>query len=251
VADAVSRSITDSTIAESLTWALDELDARTAELRDVRARHDLFDRSASGDPQARAERRAAARDRLTAAGVTVASDGYDVAGFDDANRLGLRLPCLALAYAVRASDTDGDAPLPRCAPTRTWFALSHRVAPRPLLRYETAIVTPLAINSDSELALRRLSPRVPSGATVGALSAFRELAAVELPGIDVDNLTGPLSPAWVELPLAALASMTRGTVDEGLVVDELVHAADDTTWWSFAPAAHLVWITDDLDHDGW
>jgi len=250
VADAVVRSTTDPSVADALAWALDELDSRTSELHDLRYRRDLADRSSHGDQQAHAELRAAALDRLTAAGVTVAANGFGSDGFDDADRLGLRLPCLVLAYRMRPSETNGDVSLPRFTSARSWFALSHRVEPRPMSRYETAVVTPLAINGDAELALRRFSPQVRSGTTVGALSAFRELAAVELPDIDVDRVTGPLSPAWVKLPLDALASMTRGTADEGLDVDTLVEADDDATW-PFLPGAALIWIADDLDDDGW
>lgn|GEM_PF-2323629 len=166
VADAVVRSTTDPSVADALAWALDELDSRTSELHDLRYRRDLADRSSHGDQQAHAELRAAALGRLTAAGVTVAANGFGSDGFDDADRLGLRLPCLVLAYRMRPSETNGDVSLPRFTSARSWFALSHRVEPRPMSHYETAVVTPLAINSDAELALRRFSPRVRAGTTV-------------------------------------------------------------------------------------
>lgn len=251
VADAVAAGTTDPMVADALSWALDELDSRTDELHELRYRRQLSDRTSSGDQQARAELRSAALARLTAAGVTVAADGYATDGFDDAERLGLPLPCLALAYRTSASEMNGDVSLPRFTAERTWFALCHRTEPRPMSRYETAIVTPLAIDDAAELALRRLTPRVPTGSTVGALSVFHELMVIELPGIDVDHLTGPLSPAWVKLPLDALGSMTGGTPDADLDVEELV-ATDPAAPWPWLPHPELVWITDDIDHDhGW
>ncbi len=149
-------------------------------------------------------------ERLPTAGVTVAADGYGIDGFDDAERLGLRLPCLALAYDMNGRGA----------------------------------------NDDAELALRRLAPQVPAGTSIGALSAFRDLMAREMPDVDVDHLTGPLSPAWVELPLGALDAMTSGTPPhEGLDVDALVTPEPEETWW-FLPGADLVWISDDSERDG-
>ncbi len=250
VADAIARTANDPAVSGALTWALAELDTRTGELHELRYRQQLDERSTSGDQRARSELRAAAIDRLTAAGVTVAANGYDTNGFDDADRLGLHLPCLALAYGVSAGEMNGDVPLPRFAADRGWFALCRRVEPRPMSRYETAIISPLTINDETELALRRLSPRVPSGMSIGAFSAFRALMEVELPSIDVDHLRGPLSPVWVRLPLDALGSMISGTTDQGLDVDQLIEPNPDAMW-PVSPRADLVWIADDADHDGW
>jgi len=160
------------------------------------------------------------------------------------------LPCLAVCFRVRGdrhrlsdgSDLDGWT----FTPSRRWFALNHRVAPRPMSRYETAVVSPLAIEDAAELSLRRVAPRVRAGDSVAAMAHFRDVVREELPEVDVGRLRGPLSPAWVPLPIDAIGTFCAGTADEALVVDHLVTTDDDRFGW---PRFELAWISNDLDLD--
>ena len=64
-----------------------------------------------------------------------------------------------------------------------------KYVPRPMSRYVTAIVSPLSLNAASDLALRRLAPRVPTGQSVQAYCDHGDLVGQELPTVDVGAIS--------------------------------------------------------------
>jgi hypothetical protein len=123
--------------------------------------------------------------------------------------------------------------------SRTWHALCHRVEPRPMSRYVTAVVSPVQLNMAADLSLRRLAPRVPTGRTVSAYNRFAALIAEELRGVDVGRISDSLSPAWVPLPIEALATLCADTATESA-----------RRWW-FGPRWQLAYITQHPGEADW
>ncbi len=232
----------ESPAVVALRWSLAELDRTATELHDVKYEKSLAVQAEAGDRDAREARRASALAALSSANVTGAREGWSIDGFGSADQIGLTLPTLALALPF------GDRQFDRWTftPNRQWFALTHRAEPRPMSRHERAVVTPVALGPTAELALRRLGQQVPTGASVGAHADYLTLMAERFPAIDVRRITGPLSPAWVPLPIEALATLAVGTPDATLNLDELAKSEEFgpfATWW------RLVWITDETDSD--
>ena len=232
-------AVDDSPTAQALAWALAELDERTTELHETKYGNELRQWVSSGDREARRIMREQAVARLAAANVTSAPSGYSDDGFDRADAVGLALPTLAIAFR---SHGDRRSITEVYDPQRSWYALSHRTMPRPMSEYVAAVVTPLTINPDSELALRRLAPRVPFGNQLQDHLAFAALMAVEFPDIDVSRMEGPHSRSWVRFPMDSISRFTAGTPDADLDLNSLVR--DDDFW----PHRELVWITDEAEH---
>ncbi len=92
--------------------------------------------------------------------------------------------------------------------------------------YVASVVTPLTINPDSELALRRLVPRVPSGNQLRDHLTVAALMSVEFPDLDVGHMEGSHSPSWVRFPIDSIGHFTAGTPDADLDVNGLVHSND-------------------------
>ena len=244
VAEALAAN-DDGETADALRWVLAELDRRTAELHDLRHERWLRSSADTGDAAARDELRAQAAERLRVAGVQSNDRTWSVDGFGEADEVGLTLPCLVVAMPMRERSSIESW---RFHAGRSWHALEHCVAPRPMSRYERAIVSPLLVSDATELALRRMAPRVPDGRTVRDVVAFHALATVELPGVDIGGITDQLSPAWVPLPTSAIAALCNDTPDEHIDLDSLVThegVGPWAAWWKVA------WVTDVLGEGSW
>ncbi len=242
-AEAIANTA-DLPAGAALSWALEELNRVSAELSDLKYVKFLSTRADAGDQQARDELRHRALDQLAAANVRGATNGWSTDGFGDAQAVGLALPTLALAINVHDNSVDGwtfDA-------RRPWHALTHRVEPRPMSRYESAIVSPVMVGPAAELALRRTAPRVPLGDTIGVYAAFGALMAEEFPSLDIGTLNGRLSPSWFRLPLESLAMFTDGPTDAAL---DLAAVADYEGFGPFPDRWQLVWITDEAEAHCW
>ena len=231
-----------------MRWALGKLDAATEELHDERYRNNVRSSADAGDPDARAQLRAENVGRLHRAGVTASRTTWNTDGFGAAADVGLALPSLVLAMPVRdLDDVDGlwfDS-------TRTWHALHHRIVPRPLSQYRMAIVSALPLSAAGDLALRRIAPRVPTGHSVEAYCTYRDFFAEELPGIDVGSITGDLSPAWLPLPLDAIAVLCAGTAAGTLLLDSLVTRSPGLRGWLGWPHWELAYVTDHPGESDW
>ena len=240
VADAHASGDGDSDVASSLRWALTELDRVTHEWHDERTGKELRSAAATGDTEAREVLRRENVGRLEAAGVASSTRDWGTDAFGDAVDVGLPLPCLVVAMRAKdARDVEGL----RFDPGRPWHALSHRTVPRPMSEYITAVVTPLSLNAESDLALRRLAPRVPTGRTVQAYCTYRDLVAQELTTLDVGALSQNLSPAWIPLPSDAIETLCAGTVDASISLEALVVEEDRARrflWW---PRWELAYVT--------
>ena len=238
VADA--HASTSGDVATSLRWALDELDRITFELHEERTDKYVQTAASGGDDEAREQLRLADVALLDAAGVRAGRHAWSTDGFGSAVEVDLPLPCLALALPVsKATDVEGL----QFDPRRSWHALSHRTAPRPMSRYVTAIVSPLQLSAAGDLSLRRLAPCVPAGRSVAAYCAFRDLVAEDLSTVDVGRLTDELSPAWVSLPVEAIPSLCADTTDDRVDLEALVtveRAKRRSLWW---PRWELAYIT--------
>ena len=246
VADA--HASTSGDVATSLRWALDELDRVTSELHEERANTYLRSAAAAGDGNAREQLRLANVALLEAAGVRTGSHTWSTEGFGSAVEVDLPLPCLALAMPVsKPTDVEGL----QFDRRRNWHALSHRTAPRPMSRYATAIVSPLQLSAAGDLSLRRLAPRVPTGRSIASCCAFRDLVAEDMPTVDVGRLTDELSPAWVSLPLEAIASLCADTADERIDLDTLVTVARAKRRWLWWPHWQLAYITQYEGESDW
>jgi hypothetical protein len=208
-------------------------------LHEAKYGNELRQLVSSGGREARRVMREQAVARLAAANVMTAAGGFSDHGFDKADAVGLPLPTLAVAFR---SHGDREAATEIYDPQRSWYALSHRTMPRPMSEYATSVVKPLAINPQSELALRRLASRVPFGNQLRDHLAFAALMEVEFPDLDVGHMEGSHSPSWVRFPIDSIGRFTAGTPDADLDVHGLVHRE---AFWTHV---ELVWITDEADH---
>lgn len=244
VADA-HRSTADGPVAASLDWALAEIDRLTTELHDAEGRRDLLAAASSGDRAARDRLRLDAIAAFERANVNVSAATWSTDALGDASSLGLDLPTLVLAIDVARPGRFAGW---RFTEDRDWFALSHRVEPRPMSRYVDRIVTPLAVSDAAALSLHRLAPRVPTGRSVVKYNEFAALIDTELPEVDVGRLDTPLSPAWVPLPTSAIPLLCAGTDDEDLDLDALV---EHDGWGPWSNHWDLAWVTDREGDDSW
>jgi hypothetical protein len=238
----------ESPVAESLRWALDQLDRVTERAQSERDKRVLKSSAEAGN----AEARAGFRDRnitvLEAAGVTSSRLEWGTDGFGEADAVDLALPCLALTMTVRSTDDVAGLSFDG---SRNWHALCHRVEPRPMTRYVTAVVSPVQLNMAADLSLRRLAPRVPTGRTVSAYNRFAALIAEELPGVDVGRISDSLTPAWVPLPIEAIAALCADKVDAHIDVDNLAMRAEPERHWWFGPHWELAYITQHPGEADW
>lgn len=179
------------------------------------------------------------------ANVNVSAATWSTGALGDASSLGLDLPTLVLAIDVARPGRFAGW---RFTEDRDWFALSHRVEPRPMSRYVDRIVTPLAVSGAAALSLHRLAPRVPTGRSVVKYNEFAALIDTELPVVDVGRLDTPLSPAWVPLPTSAIPLLCAGTDDEDLDLDALV---EHDGWGPWSNHWDLAWVTDREGDDSW
>lgn len=246
VADACAAA--DDPAAESLRWALRELDVTTEKLRNERYRTGLRSSVEAGDPDARAQLRADNVLRLQQAGVTESRATWSTDGFGAAADVGLALPSLVIAMTARdLDDVDGLS----FDSTRTWHALHHRIVPRPLSQYRMVIASPFPLNAASDLALRRLALRVRTGHNVRASCTYRDLFAEELSALDAGSIAGELSPAWLPLPLDAVRVLCAGTPAETLDIDTLVVRSPGRRGWHSWPTWELAYVTDLPGESDW
>ncbi len=238
----------ESPVAESLRWALDELDRITEKAQAERDQRVLKSSAEAGNAEARAELRDRNIAVLETVGVIPSRHEWGIDGFGEADAVDLALPCLALAMTVRSTD---DVAGLRFDTSRTWHALCHRAEPRPMTRYVTAVVSPVQLNMAADLSLRRLAPRVPTGRTVSAYNRFAALIAEELPGVDVGRISESLTPAWVPLPIEALATLCADTVDAHVDLAELATATESARRWWFGPHWELAYITQHPGEGDW
>jgi hypothetical protein len=130
---------------------------------------------------------------------------------------------------------------------RAWYALGHRIAARPMTQYMTAIVTPLAVSNDIELALRRVGERAPEGDDIGSHLRYRDVVAHELPEVSVDRIRGHVSPSACPFELDSLGLLCAAGGDSDLEPDGL--ATSSGRW--IRPIWRLFWLTDAAEHGGW
>ena len=109
----------------------------------------------------------------------------------------------------------------------------------------------LPLSAAGDLALRRIAPRVPTGQSVEAYCTYRDFFAEELPGIDVGSITGDLSPAWLPLPLDAIAVLCAGTAAGTLLFDSLVTRSPGLRGWLGWPHWELAYVTDHPGESDW
>lgn len=246
-ADAMAR-IDESPTGDALRWALERLDASADEISELRGLRSLLAASKT-DAAARDELRGLRVARLREAGVTGVDDEWSTDGFSSADRVGLPLPTLVLATTV----TERDEPLSwTFSGERAWFALSHRVEPRPMTRYLRVIATPLSLGDDTELGLRRIGEAAPEGDRIASVLAYRDLVHLALPSVQVDGLhlgrlDSYISPAACPFPIGALPQLCAGTDDAALDLDDL--ASSSNLW--FAPPWQVFWLTDAAENSRW
>ncbi len=240
-----NRATAEHAVGDSLGWALSEIDRLTGDLDAAEGRRDLLSSAAFGDADARERLRLDAVAAFEQANVHTSAASWSTDALGDAPSVGLDLPTLVVAIDVARSDRVAGW---RFTDDREWFALSHRVEPRPMSRYVDRVVSPLQINEAAELALRRLAPRIPTGRSVAAFVNFAALVARELPEVDVARLDSRLSPAWVPLPTSAIPLLCAGTVDEELDLDALV---EHDGWGPWADHWELAWVTDHPAESDW
>lgn len=238
----------ESPVAESLRWALDKLDRVTEKAQAERDQRVLKSSAEAGNADARAELRDRNIALLDAGGVIPSRREWGTDGFGEADAVDLALPCLALAMTVSSTD---DVTGLRFDTSRTWHALCHRAEPRPMSRYVTAVVSPVQLNIAADLSLRRLAPRVPTGRMVDAYTRFAALIAEELPGVDVGRIADTLTPAWVPLPIEALATLCADTVDAHVDLAELATNTESARRRWFGPHWTLAYITQHPGEADW
>ncbi len=239
------RATVHDDIGDSLGWALSEIDRLTKDLHTADRRRDLFASATAGDTAAREQLRLDAVAAFEQANVRTSTASWSTDALGDAASVGLELPTLAIAIDVARSDRIANW---RFTDDRDWFALSHRVEPRPMSRDINRVVSPLQTSDVAELALHRLAPRVPTGQSVAAMVAFAALIEAELPGVDVGRLDARLSPAWVSFPTAVIPQLCAGTVDEHLDLDTLV---EHDGWGPWINQWELAWLTNHPSESDW